>query len=63
MNILINGTFRQMIFFYVVCAILGTLLSFVDFQGIRESLELGAGGYFENLRKEWTFSRQDGGHT
>ena len=55
-----KGTIRQIIFFYALSAVVGALLSLIDFQGIRESLEFGTGSYFENMKKEWTFSKADG---
>ena len=58
-----KGTARQIVAFYVLCLVVGALLSLVDFQGMRESLELGEGGYFENLKREWTFSQQRTGDT
>ena len=56
----LKGTLRQIVFFYLLCAVVGTLLSLIDFQGIRESLEIGTGGYMDNLKKEWTFSGEGG---
>ena len=43
-------TATQITFFYVGCALIGLLLSLVEFQGTRISLELGTGGYVDNLK-------------
>ena len=43
-------TIRQIAFFYALCIVVGYLLSLADFRGTRISLELGTGGYIDNLR-------------
>ena len=45
-----RGTLRQIAFFYALCAVIGGLLSLADFRGQRVSLELGTGGYIDNLK-------------
>lgn len=51
MNVETKGTLRQISFFYTLCVIIGLLLSFADFQGARRVyLELGTGGYIDNLK-------------
>ena len=43
-------TLRQIAAFYAACLIVGFLLSRGDFQGMRISLEVGTGGYIDNLK-------------
>ena len=43
-------TIRQIAFFYALCIVVGYLLSLADFRGARVSLELGTGGYIDNLK-------------
>ena len=43
-------TIRQIAFFYALCLVVGYLLSLPAFQGTRVSLELGTGGYIDNLK-------------
>ena len=43
-------TLWQMAAFYAACAVTGFLLSLGDFQGLRISLEIGTGGYIDNLK-------------
>ena len=45
-----KGTLRQIAFFYAVCIAIGLLLSLFDFRGGRISLQLGTGGYIDNLK-------------
>ncbi len=50
MNAEIKRTIRQIAFFYALCLVAGSLLSLADFRGTRVSLELGTGGYIDNLK-------------
>ena len=50
MNTETKTTIRQSAFFYAVCLVGGYLLSLADFRGARVSLELGTGGYIDNLK-------------
>ena len=50
MNAETKGPLRQIVFFYALCFVVGFLLSFVEFRGDRVSLELGTGGYIDNLK-------------
>ena len=50
MSTSVGTTIRQISGFYAACLSVGFLLSLGQFQGIRVSLELGAGGYIDNLK-------------
>ena len=50
MNVETKTTLRQIAFFYALSLIIGYLLSLADFRGGRVSLELGTGGYIDNLK-------------
>ena len=43
-------TLRQISAFYAACLVVGFLLSLGTFQGVRISLEIGTGGYVDNLK-------------
>ena len=45
-----KATLRQIACFYALCLFVGGLLSLFDFRGGRIPLELGTGGYIDNLK-------------